>query len=790
MAVSRKPFTVGRSGFATLQQAFDAVRPGETIQATGSIRCAPAILATADVTLRGPAVLRAHATSTEDNALITATAPGFRLEGIEADLAGAGDAVVFLRFDADGDLVLRRCHVRNGAQGLRIADGCPCARVLLEDCVFERLGNPLRQMPAIDVGGIAELRVRDGRYEDAKATNCIVSHARTTLIERALLRWNSKSHAVELPDGGVVEIEGCTIVRDDAATGESDLIAYGSAGRSWARNTFHFYASNRIIGNRARANAIVAFGFQPEVMLAEMPRSGLATKPQPSNVPSAATYLQLADTSLDGATWLFANKVLAIAWNNPGGDWRDAREQAQGAAAYATASIGSQAAPQDVKFDVTALAKRWLDEGNTGLHLRSLSGPPVSIASRRHQAEPGPILEIVTEVQRYQCPCIASIWVDRSSANPLQNAVIGPQSLMRFDLSQVAGSLIHATLQLRILNVYSGRLPTVLAVNRLDMPRLVTDPARQVGGVVTGIAAAVSHDSALAAHPDVLTYDDLIDESYIKNHYLVVPPTSVGGIKFELDRKYAFTWAHCYGNATAQRTVAWHKWAQPLSAPPHNLDNARWRRPYKRGQGLGYDEIYFRFMFRIGADLRAAFNENGMKLPGLGGTYSWSSSGAVTLPAPPADGIWEARLWHSKGSDAHPHLYRGATYWYGADHPLSRYSGDGSTRYFNRMNFCFQAEQSYCIEQQVKLNTISADAGPNADGIYRVWVDGVLVHEQTDLLIRKYPEVQIQDLPFVNIYHGGMGLPKGIYHESLASLVTATRYIGPPNAAPAVPRSV
>src|SRR4051794_40101897 len=53
----------------------------------------------------------------------------------------------------------------------------------------------------------------------------------------------------------------------------------------------------------------------------------------------AAPFLQLADTPLDGPTWLLANKVFEIDWANPGGDWRDANEQAQGSAAYASASI-------------------------------------------------------------------------------------------------------------------------------------------------------------------------------------------------------------------------------------------------------------------------------------------------------------------------------------------------------------------------------------------------------------------------------------------------------------------
>jgi hypothetical protein len=536
------------------------------------------------------------------------------------------------------------------------------------------------------------------------------------------------------------------------------------------------------------ANAATRSGFQPDVKVNENDGKSLPPTASSQRQLITAPYLELADTSLDGATWFFANGVFQIKWTNPGGDWRDSNEREQGPAAYATVSITSITAPQNIVIDVTALTKRWLEIGNTGLHLRAISGPAINIASRKHATEPAPALKVVTSAGTFDCPCFASIWIDPSAGAPVQGGIAKVPTLMRFDLSKITGTLIGATLKVRILNIYSGPLPVVLEVNRLDMARIITDPARQLGGVTRGIAATVARDSGLASHADVLTYDDLVSESYINDHYLVVRPTSVGGLEFELDSTYGFTRALCYGNQTSQRAVAWHKWAQPLSAPPRKLNNARWRRPYKQGQSLGYDEIFFRFMFRIGADLRAAFNEDGMKLPGLAGTYDWSTSGAVTSPPPSSDGTFEARLWHSKASDVHQQLYRAATYWYGADHSMAQYRGIGSIRYFNRANFCFKAEQEYAVEQHVKLNTFT-NGVLNHDGIYEVWIDGVLVHRQTDVYIRKYPEVQIQDLPFVNIYHGGMGMPKGRYHICLASMVTATKYIGPPTPIGRKPRA-
>src|SRR4051812_42769907 len=172
--------------------------------------------------------------------------------------------------------------------------------------------------------------------------------------------------------------------------------------------------------------------------------SDRAGSPPPSKSPTptqtgAAPILQLADTPLDGPTWLLANKVFEVEWANPGGDWRDANEQAQGAAAYATASINGPG-PQNVVFDVTALTKRWLETGNSGLHLRAISGPPITIASRTHPAERAPTLHVVSSTGTHDCPCLASLWIDASAGSPIVAEVTRPTTLLRFDLSKVDGT--------------------------------------------------------------------------------------------------------------------------------------------------------------------------------------------------------------------------------------------------------------------------------------------------------------------------------------------------------------
>lgn len=467
--------------------------------------------------------------------------------------------------------------------------------------------------------------------------------------------------------------------------------------------------------------------------------------------------LNLSETPLDGPNWLLANKVLWVDWRSPGGDWLDRNGAPQGAEPWAKFK---PTAAGFIEVDVLGLVRHLQATGNQGLILHKIAGAAVAFKSEETE---GTDKDPVIICDGVVCPCAVDVQIAPSSAYPIDLENLQLNALMRFDLSGAPANPAQAKLRIYVATVYAG-LPPEIAVDALDMPLLVTDPA-EVGPT----------KEAEATKADLITYDDLVSEDAIKRGYLVVTPTSVGGIEFERDQR-GFTWAKCYGDGTGQRAVAWHKWAQPKNSPP--TPNAAWKRDYVAGEAHGYDEMSLQFMIRIGQDLREAFNELGMKLPGLAGTYDWSSSGARTEPPPGRDGTWEARLWHSGRSDAHPHLYRGAIYWYGADHPFTRFQGQGKVRFFNRANFCFRAGQDYRCEEKIKLNTIRPDGTAVADGVIQVYIDKVLMHEETGVLIRKYRHAQIQDLPFVNIYHGGMGKPKGRYHIALGRFITATKYIG------------
>ena len=85
----------------------------------------------------------------------------------------------------------------------------------------------------------------------------------------------------------------------------------------------------------------------------------------------------------------------------------------------------------------------------------------------------------------------------------------------------------------------------------------------------------------------------------------------------------------------------------------------------------------------------------------------------------------------------------------------------------------------YCIEQYLKLNTLSENnAHGNADGILRAWVDGRLAFEKTDIRFRHVDKLRIEQV-WMNVYHGGTKPSPYDQHLYVDNVVIAAKYIGP-----------
>ena len=480
-------------------------------------------------------------------------------------------------------------------------------------------------------------------------------------------------------------------------------------------------------------------------------------------------FVQITDAPVfrgdgDGPTWLLANRTLMIKWAHPGGDWRDRDDVARGENHYA---IGNADGIGDIAIDVTALVAR-LHARNTGMYLRFLAGN-AWLASKTHATASGPRLHVVTSEGEFDPPCIADTYLSESTSSSL-GAEPGMQSpaLIKFDLSSVSGTVTSATLTLAVTYLYA---PCRIAVDYLDCPALAI--ANRANGI-EGIAARVAKDKDLANHPSVLLYDDLVSADYVRANFQGIAPgkdaSQPAGCPTEVIDwpQYGLKALRCWRDPPAQRLISWHHWAEPKQNPP---------KPWQRDFGDGWEHLFCRYLLEIGEDVFLHMTEAGMKIPGMAGTYSWSTSGARTLPEPANDGTWEARLWHSGVSKAHPHVYATMVYLYAAEHPLSIYDGQGTNE--NPMRGLLKAGQVISLEQEIKVNTITNGA-PNRDGVIRVWQDGVLIFERTNVYLRKYPNVRIQSIPWVNIYHGGMGIPSGPFHYDIGGICVAREYIGPP----------
>jgi hypothetical protein len=478
--------------------------------------------------------------------------------------------------------------------------------------------------------------------------------------------------------------------------------------------------------------------------------------------PSREQLVELADTAHDGPTWLSASLPLSIDWAAPGGDYLDRSLARNGTDHFATATIDDYG-ERDLTFDVGSLVERLLPR-NTGIYLSKIAGgTSPSLAAREHESMRGPALRVVTSDGTFECACVADAWVAPSAGSPIGGSTLQAPAMLKFDLGAITGSVVSATLTVRVLDVYSGSLPVTIAVDYLDMPRIVTDPALEVGDVREGIAGTMSVDADLGGDPRILWYSapgsrDAIDAdfqsvglpadtSYVDWPELGIPAVRVGG------------------SPASPSILSLHTIVTPPSDPPL---------AWQRGFGSGYEELYFRYVLYIDPDVRIGHAELGTKLPGLNGTYEFFFAPSVE------EGGWSARTEHGQRSFSHPGLYRfAAAYFYGHEWPLSVHSGQGKMRWCNLHNVCLRDGQRYSIEQQIKLNTPNASGGWNRDGVLELWIDGVLVHQELTVAWRADANAQFQSAPFTNVYHGGNTPPSAPIHYELSGFAVAEEYIGP-----------
>jgi len=488
---------------------------------------------------------------------------------------------------------------------------------------------------------------------------------------------------------------------------------------------------------------------------------------------------QIGDTATaDGPTWDFANKALYEQWprGRKGATWRDARDIAEGGTPYASMPMLAPPPNAYLTADVTALVRRLLVD-NTGIlvggHPAVAGTQPAEpkFATRQNENAKRPLLHVVTTQGTYDVPVLVDTWTTVTSNSTLSesNYFSPPYGIVRFDLASIRGEMRRATLSLYPVGWYGAY---VVDLYWLEMPELLTRPAEQHPELVQrGLAATVARDQDLASHPNVLVYGDFetpdkaaaaFNQGWIQGD-IKSPVSSV------LWRDYGIYALQVFNEPNRSTAVN----SQVLM-----VDNPRAR-------------YHKRWMAKVGAAPEHLFMSYGIKVPDA--TQSWQGTkipgaGGILGPAHYAHQDWSAgekfddnlgwgfSLEHYLPSPANAGVLALVVYIYDQDRPLS----DPQRGAVWPTNAAFIPGKITWMEIEMKMNTLQRPGGPpNPDGIFRVWMDGVVVFENRKWKARGINRSQILTAIML-IMHGGDGKPNGRQDYEIARFIVSREYVGPP----------
>jgi len=462
----------------------------------------------------------------------------------------------------------------------------------------------------------------------------------------------------------------------------------------------------------------------------------------------------------NGATRDYYNRAGLLAWKNYLGDWRDAKNVAQGNAAYATTTLEDDDTARSVEWDVTALVREWVEGRfpNQGMLLRGVEGQGSHhFRSRQWSgADEHPRLVVTTPQGTQSLAPQADTYLEPSTyrsqghSETLKVAMKSSPALLRFDLAEIpAGTQItKAVLRLHTFAQYGG--PMVVGVFRCAQGHDVPEQAPRLG-----LAAKYSHDRGIERDPDVIF-----------------------AARFESE-DWSDAWTYAAGSLEPVAADPKHRF-EPLQGRALRVkmaegSNGAMNVTYKfmKETGREPEEIYFRYYLRLADDWRQTLE--GGKMPGVSGTYGIAGWGGRRSDG--TDG-WSARGAYSHTiSEDNPLAGTTpiGTYCYHADQP-----GTYGDIWLWQQGYRGFLENNcwYCVEQFVKLNTPG-----KRDGVIRAWIDGRPAFEKTDVRFRHVEKLKIEQI-WMNVYHGGKRPSPHDQHMFVDNVVVATTYIGPMKTSP------
>jgi hypothetical protein len=139
----------------------------------------------------------------------------------------------------------------------------------------------------------------------------------------------------------------------------------------------------------------------------------------------------------------------------------------------------------------------------------------------------------------------------------------------------------------------------------------------------------------------------------------------------------------------------------------------------------------------------------GGKLPGLGGAMPNASPSLAGGCNAGSSAAWSGRgMWITPSS--YPSV-SAANEWIGYMYDFDKTDACGDNL---RTGKALTAGTWHTVKQYYKMNSISASGAPNADGVSKMWLDGVLVRNASDVLYRSSTGLQINYL-YWEVFRGG-----------------------------------
>lgn len=537
-----------------------------------------------------------------------------------------------------------------------------------------------------------------------------------------------------------------------------------------------------------------------------------APTPSPSPPPSAPTgnitqYLTsdggsaLSGVNFSGPTRDRWHNRLGLTWarTNTAGNWLDSALAQEGSTAYAS-SAAITAVDQVCTITATALVSRWLANGqNKGFYLRnraSLSLFPVSFYGRTDATSGNrPKLTVVTSSGTFVLTAKANAWWSASSAFGTgsalewQLAATASFAILRFDLSTVTGTIVSASLSVKVKAFPSGgSTGQIVDLFEADPPP-ITDPIT-VASPVLGLQAGYADFNAYKASGNaaILLADDF----------------ETGG---PFDAGFTPSATRTL-NTTTNTTYAR---GQISSGAQESCDI---NKSVSTGTGAGgapnvvRDELFGQYDLYLESNFGTT-QEDAIKVPAMGvqfgywnpnsGGYWQQTTGnggnvgtglkkAAFTPANAAgnfeyEGHSVRLITGTEPTALDDDPYSG---WFG----LSVYAYNLDQVGVNPgVEWCpgiaIRKEAWYTVSIRVKQNSMSGSqdglgnyATANADGIYQVWLNGLQVYSKSTFRWRRHAEFGVQGL-WLDVYHGGTTSAPRDMNYRLDRVSIATSYIGP-----------